>query len=175
MDVAHLADRPAAEQFHEPEVAGVLVVLRPHLGRQPLLGRELRDEPCFLDGVGEGLLAIDMEAAPQGADGGRSMVMVGGGDDDGVELRVGEHRPVVGKPGRRWESARRGPEGARVDIAESDDVFPRYGIEVRAAAAADADHPDVEPVVGSQNTPAASRDREQRRPGSGCRAEHRPP
>ena len=96
-----------------------------------------------------------MESAPQSADGGRGMVVVGGGDDDGVELRVGEHRPVVGEPGRRRESASRCPEGARVDIAEGDDVFPRHRVEVRATAAADADHPDVEPVVGSQHAPAA--------------------
>ena len=130
MDVAHLPDRPAAEEFHEPEVAGMLVVLRPHLGRQPLLGRELGNEPRLLDGVGEGLLAVDMEAAAEGADSGRGVVVVGGGDDDGVELLVGKHRPVVGESGGGREPARSGSEGGRIDVAEGNDVLPRHRIEV---------------------------------------------
>ena len=52
---------------------------------------------CFLHGMGERFFAIDVFAGAHCSDGSRSVVVVGGADDDGIDLRIGDDfTPISG-------------------------------------------------------------------------------
>ena len=86
VDLADRADRAAFEQFDQPQIAGMLVVLGSHLSCDPFFASQPRDEARFLDGVRKRLLAVNMQAAAEGADSGRGVMVIGGADDDGFEI-----------------------------------------------------------------------------------------
>ena len=153
--------------------AGRRVALVAHLRRQlRVLRGGLADEPRFPDVVGERLLAVDVLAVRQRQVGREGVRVLGGGDDDGVEVvRLVEDAPeIVELPGLR-EPLRRGVERVLVHVAEDDDVLVRmrrgraaarrHGLrlarragrddgelaEARVGAAAAGDERDVQLVV----------------------------
>ena len=98
-DALQVADAAVADQF------GGIAEL--HGGA--LLAADLEDAAGGLDGVGEraafgdgqrrGLLQVDVLAGADGVDGDERVPVVGGADDDGVDVLVGEELVIVGVAG----------------------------------------------------------------------------
>jgi hypothetical protein len=79
------------------------VDLRAHLGGRARGAREVKDAVGFLDGVGEGLLAVDGEAGAQRERGWKGVGVVGRRDEDAIELElapIAEELAEVGVDGR---------------------------------------------------------------------------
>ena len=112
------------------------------------------------DGVREGLLAVDMFAHLHGGDGCDGVDVVGGADDDCVDVlvhRLEHDAPVVEAFGLRvlrshfgGESATAGKliAGSPIDVADRYDVLAGEFYEVLSAIVADADERDVGFIVG---------------------------
>ena len=99
MHLAHRADHPAPDQFDHaaPVVSGMALVA--HLGDELRIGlRQPQQQATLRLRIGQGLLHIDVDAALHRPTGGDGVVMVGRGDDDGVDVlpRI-QHPPVVGE------------------------------------------------------------------------------
>ena len=99
MDFRDLADHTPPDQLDDAPaiVAGVALVA--HLGDQAgVLSGQRQQAAALLDGVGQRLLHIDVDTALHRHTGGHGVVVVGRGDEDGVDvlLRV-EHLAVVGE------------------------------------------------------------------------------
>ena len=127
VDFAHRTDDAGHEDFLDRAPGGRRVALVAHLRRQVrVLRGGLADEPGFPDVVGERLLAVDVLAVRQRQVGRERVRVLGGGDDDGVEVvRAVEDAPeVVELPGLR-EPLGRGVQRVLVHVAEDDDVLVR--------------------------------------------------
>ena len=99
MDFRDLADHTAPDQLDDAAAVVAGVALVAHLGDQVgVLFRQREQPSAFLDGVGQGFLHIDVDAALHRHAGGHGVVVIGRGDEDGVDvlLRV-EHPAIVGE------------------------------------------------------------------------------
>ena len=123
-DAAHLADEAAPQGGDGLAVALPGGDLRAHLRDGPLLGGEARDAAAVGERMAEGLLAVDVEPAPQRLQDVLGMRVVGGGDVHGVERRplLLEHLEGVAVDARVGAEALRLGEVVRVDVAERRDV-----------------------------------------------------
>ncbi len=138
----------------------MFVVLRAHLRGEFHLGRGLGEEPRLGHGMRQRLLAIDVEAATQGADRGRRVMMVGRGHHDGIEALLLQELAIVGVFLGAGVLGGRRVQAALIDVAQSDDVLAGHFGQVAGAAATDADHADIQPLVGAQHArPAAPGER----------------
>ena len=149
--VLHLAHRPddaGLDPLADEPGAVVGVALVPHLGDDALLAGHRGQGARLGDGPGEGLLAVDVLAAPHRLHRDDRVGVVGSGDDDRVEVGlVVEHAPVVGvgaRLGIEGERARGVPE---VDVAERRDVLAVAPPHVAPPAPADPDAGDVQGVA----------------------------
>ena len=96
---SNFANRSSLDEFDCSAVVGSGVNLGAHLGCDFsfLLGIFLLHPPCFLHGVGEGFFAIDVFTGAHCRDRCRGVVVVGGADDDGIDLRIGDDfTPISG-------------------------------------------------------------------------------
>ena len=95
------------------------------------------------------LLAIDMLAALDGLHRREGVVVIGRGDDDGVDLlHLVEHLAVVGELLRLGILLEDAGGVALIHIAQRHDVLALHLAEVVGALAADADAGEVELLVG---------------------------
>ena len=84
--LGHRADGAGLDQLDDAAVVVVGVDLGAHLGGDLGLGGGLADDPGLADVVGQRLLAVDVLAELQGRQGGEGVGVLGGADDDGVEV-----------------------------------------------------------------------------------------
>ena len=132
------------------------------------------NQPRFRDVIGERLLAIDMLPGLQRQHRRKHVRVLTGADDDGVELlRVVEHLPEVGEPLRLRILCAAFLQRVGVDVAEGDDVLRCDASEILGAAAAGANHRDVQLVV--QVPRAQNRGRADRGSGGRQRPAHKLP
>ena len=144
-----------------------------HLGHDLVLAGRLGQHAGLVDAVGQGLLDIDVLAAPDGRQGDDGVGVVGRGHDDRVDvlLLVEHDAEILVGLGLGILGEGLGRIAAGIDIAEGDDVFALAGGQVAGAHAADADAGDVQPLtgggfaLGSENMPR--NDRQGRRCGCG--------
>src|SRR5262249_11837443 len=102
----------------------------------------------------------------QGERAGEGVSVLAGADDHGVELAVMvEEGAEIGAAPRLGKFGGGALDGARIDVAESDDVLGADGAEVGAAAAADTDHGDVEPIAGALSAEKSGCRRQSAGPG----------
>jgi hypothetical protein len=79
------------------------------------------------------------------------MMVVRGGDDDGVEFLELKELSIVGEGPGVGEAVGGSGEPILVDIAEGGDGFSGDGIEVGATASADSDNPNSELFIGAEH------------------------
>ena len=94
-----LADDPAPHELAEAAITLAAMPLVAHLRRHLVLVRQLAEAAGLGNIVAERLLAIDALAQLHGDQRRRGMVMVGRGDENGVDLLVQlvEHAAVIGE------------------------------------------------------------------------------
>ncbi len=145
MHLADRSDRAGLNDFHRAAEAIFSAALISHLGGDFIFGRHLAHHPRFVNRMGQRLLAIDMFAQLHGHDAGRRVVMIGRGDDDGIDLLyLFEHLAVIAiKTGARIFLAALAQPGV-IHIAKRHDVFAGAGVGVAGAFAVGADDGDVE-------------------------------
>lgn len=118
-----------------------------HLGGDALFAGVIGDLSGFPDGVGEWFFAIDVFAVVEGGHRGEGVMVVGGGDEDGIDfLHFLEHEAVVLEAFGVRPVFERAIGVAPIDVAEGDDIdLVRSGelVEVAAALAAYADGGEV--------------------------------
>ena len=97
-----LADGTVADQFADAVEVRIGMALHADLGGELVLFRQPvgAHHAGFLDGDGERLLAIDVQAAVQRPVGDEGVVVVGGADDHGVDVLLLEALPPVRR--RSW-------------------------------------------------------------------------
>ena len=101
------------------------------------------------------------------------MVMIGGADDDGVELAgfFFEQFAVVGVATGFGEALSKAVEVRFVDVADGDDVFARDAVDIFRRTIGRADDGDVEFFVGGfgscDGEPAEQAGRDDRRASAG--------
>lgn len=86
MDFVHVAEEVAIDVFVDHTVAFIAMALVAHLGGNFVFFHPALELAAFPDGVHERLLRVSMFACGQGQRGGHVVVMVGGGDHDGIEI-----------------------------------------------------------------------------------------
>ena len=162
VDFADRSDDPGIQVLLQrpPHARGVPLVahLRRELG---IFRRGLADQARLPDVVGQRLLAVDVLAVGQRQVRRKRVGMLGGGDDDRVEL-VGlvEHSAQIVEPAGFRKALRRRFDGVVVDVTEHGDVFVRMRgyRRVRIGAASGGRHlawRDRQLVQAGQRTPAA--------------------
>src|SRR5262249_49714075 len=122
------------------------------------LRRRLAHRPALADGVGQRLLAIDVQPRLAGGDGGQGVPVVRGGDDDRVEPLVADQVTEVLVGGALLAAALLGEllGGAQVPlvhVADGDDLdvlLAGEAAEQAAALAAGADDADGDAVAGGR-------------------------
>ncbi len=133
--------------------------LRPHLRRLFRFGGFDSDKPSFGDGMRERLFAVNVLAHPQRHDRGLRMTVIGGADDDGIEVfGFLDHLAEVVELGGAWIFFSDRAEQAIVDVAEGDDVFRRDALEVFATAVGDTDHADIQLFIRPRGAHGGGRD-----------------
>ena len=116
-----------------------------------MLGGKILQLPHFPDVMSERLFGVDVLVALQGHRGGVEMLVIGGADDDRLDvfLLVVHHAEigVLGDVGIAVEDAAR---AVGIDVAQRDDVLIADDLlpGVAAALPAAADNGDVEALVG---------------------------
>src|ERR1041385_6081639 len=102
-----------------------------------------------------------MPSASQSSDGRDSVRVIGCGDDYSINILLVHEPPkiVVGFRLRKFLSG--GIEEFVVYIAESDDVFARYAVEILRGAIMHANHADVQLFIGSRFSRAGERSGEE--------------
>ena len=141
-------NRPGLDQFDDASVVVARVDLRAHLGGDLGRGGRLANDPRLPDAVSQRLFAVDVLPQAEGGQRREGVGMLGRAHDDRVELArvVVELAEITASSG--LGVVRGGPlDGRLKDVAEGHDVLGRDVLEVRAAAAADTDHGDVELLV----------------------------
>jgi hypothetical protein len=149
MHVLDLSDSFGSQQFHESQVTGMFMVLGPHLSCELFLCGKGGELSSFGDGMGQRLFAVHMKAPAQCTRGCWSVVMIRGGDHDGVQRGELEELAVVREGFCKGKASSSGSEPIEVNVAECRDVFPAHGIEVCSATSPNADDTHVESVVGT--------------------------
>ena len=155
VDLADLADRARADDLRTATEPGVGRPLVAHLRADALLPGRLAHQPCFPDRVRQRLLAIDVLAHPHGGHGGRRMVMVGRGDDHGVDLRalLLEQPAIVGVALGVLELLEVLSGPLLIDVADRDDLAEvRHVLGVALPLASHADAGEVQHLVGPDAT-----------------------
>ena len=150
-DVAlgHLADAARLDVLDDAAVVVAGVDLRAHLRGDAGLPGGLADEPRLLHVVRERLLAVDVLLQLQGGQRGERVRVLGGADNDGVELRgVVEETAEVDLLARPGILRGRLVEGVLVDVAERGDVLAGEPLQVGPALPAAADDGEAELVAG---------------------------
>ncbi len=149
---ADFAEDAALGEFDGPAERGCGGALVSHLGDDPRFAGDEAHGPGFLDRAGEGFFAIDVFSLSHAGDGRDCVGVVGGGDQNGVDILAGgiEHAPEVLEHlglGEGFEGV--GSVGV-VDVAEGDDVFATAVdiIDVASTLAGDADCGDVQFAIG---------------------------
>ena len=129
--------------------------LRPHLGDTPMLAGELLDPAAFCDRASERLLTVGVPPALESKGGGDGMGVIGRGNDDrfNVALVQKAAKVSVGPGGRMLLGGSR--EELFIHVAEGHDILAGDIIQVVGALIGDADHSNVELVVGRQFSRAA--------------------
>ena len=125
-----LADAAGLDELHAGTVLGRGMDLVPHLGADLRLRGLQAELAGFPDGMGEGLLAIDVLAEAHGHHGRQRMHVVRRRDADGVEgvAELGVHLAEIREAGDAGILGFRPGETRGVDIAEGDIL----GLRVRA-------------------------------------------
>ncbi len=173
------ADRAVVDVFPiEPQaVAGVALVA--HLRDDAGLFGNLGHAPRLENRMGHGLFAINVLAHLHGHDRRRRVDVVGGADDHRINVLVLllEHlaKVPVDLGLRMLLDGRSGP--VQVHVAQGHDILTRDALDITAAATANANAGDVEPVVGRilpGGAEDAPRDEMERR-HRGARTDELPP
>ena len=86
MHLFHFSNDSGADQFDRAPNGLAGVSLISHLGGHPLLFRHLRHETRFPDGMGHGLLNVDMLAHAHGRDSRVTMQVIRRGDTGRIEM-----------------------------------------------------------------------------------------
>ena len=136
---------------------GALSPLEAHLDDAPARLRRLHHRPALAHVVGEGLLAVDVEAPPAGLDEGQRVPVGRGGDDHRLQPRHVEELPVVLEGPRRLSlrpsHLLRGlREVLAVDVAQGNDLDTARlegGVEDDTAVPAAADHAEADALLRS--------------------------
>ena len=148
-----LADGAGTDDFYSAAGAFHGVALLAHLGDNAGFFSFLLHPVHLVDRVGKGFFAVNMESVLHSGDGGNSVGMIRGADDDGVEvfgLLVEHGSKVAVAGGVRVFAIGIGCAGV-VDVSESDDVFGGESREVGESAAAWADESKVKFVFGGKD------------------------
>jgi len=113
------------------------------------VARGFGDHTSFVDVVCEGFFAVDVFAELDRGHGDDGVLVVGCGDDDGVDVFLFvEHLAVVAVALGVGVGVVDACGVGVVDVAEGDDVFAGALADIACASAADADAGDVEFFVG---------------------------
>ena len=121
-----------------------------------ILASGLDHPAAFPRVVGEWFFDEDIFTGLTGENGGETVPMVGGGDNDGIDLRILQHTPKI-LVELRWLSRRRVQGGlgagcaSAVGITEPGDLDVGFAGEHFGeinAASAEAQNPDVDAAVG---------------------------
>ncbi len=118
--------------------------LNAHLGHGVVLLGELGEGPGLLDGMGQGLFAVDIEAGAKRFGGRGSVAVVGGANDDGVEPSGVDHLPVVGEALGLGEGLGCAGKALVVDIADPSDDLAADRVKVSPTSPTDTDDPYAE-------------------------------
>ena len=102
--------------------------------------------------MAQGLLAVDVQSAAHGCDGGWGVVVVCRADHHAVEAGLLDELPPVGEDARVLEVTLRGGEGGAVHITQRLDVLTRDLILVGTAAPAGPDDAEVQLVRAPADT-----------------------
>ncbi len=112
----------------------------------------------FLVGVDHGLFQVDVLAVVHGVEGDLAVPVIGGGDDDGIHICLGQQLAVI-EVAVDLVKLGAGALALFVDVADGDDVagavvlrgvFGELPGHVTAAAAV-ADHGDIDAIVGAED------------------------
>ena len=97
VDLGHVADRAGPDILAEHANVLAAVPLVAQLRHDFAFAGRLHHEPDFADAVGQRLLAVDVLAQLHGHDRGQGVVMIGDGDEDGVDVLMDlvEHLAIV--------------------------------------------------------------------------------
>ncbi len=170
---ADRADHAALDQLDDAPVVVAGVNLGAHLRRDAGLRRSLADDARLVHVVGERLLAVDVLLQLQRGQRGERVRVLGGADDDGVELiGVVEHLAEVLEPSRLREHRRGAIEVRGAHVAQGHDPLAGDALQVRPAASADADDGDAQAVrrLDARGADGCARDARARAPaGEGRR------
>ena len=122
----------------------------PTCTRRPVSFETLHHLQRFGDGVRHGLLAVDVLAGLHGGDGDGRVPVVGGGDQDGVDVLAVEHLPIVARGRRVGLNFLGAAEVAVVEVADHGHVAPDGQDRPHVFEAADScpDHSHGDGFVG---------------------------
>ncbi len=170
LQVDQLAEQPGAHHVqHRQHVAAIADVLQHHIGGAGPLVR-LQHVPVILKTDARHHLAADRDFRLHRRDGHGGVPFPGGGDDDGVQPRMGQ-QVAIGLIGGPFIGARRrfpgggdhplGPrDHQRLDVAQGDDVhidpLQQDGHQALRPQPR-ADDPDLQSVVPRQGRPRQGR------------------
>ena len=149
MGLGDVTDRPGGDVFGHAADALAAVTLIAHLSQDLLFARGVGEGPAFGDIMGQWLLAEDMLAIMDGADGGRGVVVIGRGHKDDVEILVAlvEHLAVIvedlGPGAVLYAVAHDIGDRLLIDIDQGDEFFLEGAAHAIAAHASRTDdgHP----------------------------------
>ena len=174
VNFAHGTNRATLYELLDAAVVVGRMTLVAHLRGEFQLRCGFANQPRFRDVIRERLLAIDMLPGLQRQHRRKHVRVLTRADDDSVELfRVVEHLPEVGEPLRLRILCAAFLQRVGVDVAEGDDVLRCDASEIFGAAAAGANHRDVQLVV--QVSPTQNRRRADRGSGSRESSAHKLP
>ena len=86
VDFANRTNNAAPHQLHHTAIIFLGVDLGSHLRHAFVFARGFGDQAGLRNRVGQGLLAIDVQSTAQGHHRCRRMDVIGGADDDGIEV-----------------------------------------------------------------------------------------
>ncbi len=150
VNAADRSNYPRLHDFHHAAIVVPRVDLRAHLRNQFVLCRRLHHDANFVDGMGQGFLAIHGLACLHGQHGRNRVHVVGRADNDGVNAFVVKQLVKILKKHGLWMRLARLAGPVAIDIAKGHYVFVSYIAQVVIALAAGptADNAQVEPFAG---------------------------
>src|SRR6185503_17793795 len=147
------ADQAGMNDFDGAAQAGLGAALVAHLGGELLLGGELSEDAGLVDGLHQGLLAVDVLAELHRGACDDAVAVVGGGDGDGVDLvaHLVEHFAKIFEGFGVGVLLGRELEVVGIDVAQGDDLAAGLGrvFNVGGALAGAADGGDADLLVGA--------------------------
>jgi hypothetical protein len=126
VNFGHWPDGPALDQFHDTAVILPGMDLCTHLGDPPGLAGSFGHGAGFENGMGQGLLAVDVPARLQGHHGGDGMRVVRRSNNDSIDAFSVEHLAVINVevgPGKALSCR---PGTAFIDVTQGDDLGPCF-------------------------------------------------